>query len=57
MVYFHTKNPNLGIFWRALEIRMANVGIFYDRLEYLMAYFMAVWYSLWSFGIFFIFLV
>jgi hypothetical protein len=28
---------------------MANVGIFYDHLEY----FMAVWYSMWSFLIFF----
>jgi hypothetical protein len=26
---------------------MVNVGIFYDHLEY----FMAVWYSLWPFGI------
>jgi hypothetical protein len=22
MVYFHTKNPNLGIFWRALEFKI-----------------------------------
>jgi hypothetical protein len=22
MVYFNTKNPNLGIFWRALEWKM-----------------------------------
>jgi hypothetical protein len=28
---------------------MVNVGIFYDQLEY----FMAIWYSLWSFVIFF----
>jgi hypothetical protein len=28
---------------------MVTVGIFYDNLEY----FMAIWYSLWSFGIFF----
>jgi hypothetical protein len=26
---------------------MANVGLFYDHLEY----FMAIWYNLWSFGI------
>jgi hypothetical protein len=31
MVYFHTENPNLGIFWRDLEWK-TNV------------YFMAVWY-------------
>jgi hypothetical protein len=30
MVYFHTKNPNLDIFWRALP-RMENVGICYDH--------------------------
>jgi hypothetical protein len=22
MVYFHTKNPNSGIFWRDLELNM-----------------------------------
>jgi hypothetical protein len=46
MFFFQTKNPNLGKFWRALH-RIENVGISYDDLEY----FMAVWYSLWPFGI------
>jgi hypothetical protein len=36
---------------------MENVGVIYDHLEYLMAIWynlhMAVWYSFWSFGIFF----
>jgi hypothetical protein len=32
MVYFHTANPNWGIFWKALH-RMENVGIFYGHLE------------------------
>jgi hypothetical protein len=38
---FKPKIPNLGKFRE-----MVNVGIFYDHLEC----FMAVWYSLWSFG-------
>jgi hypothetical protein len=33
MVYFQTKNPNLGKFWRALH-RLENVDIFYGHLEY-----------------------
>jgi hypothetical protein len=57
LVCFQTKNPNLGKFWRALE--MKNVVIFYDRSEYFMAIRHNVWqfgrYSLWSFGIFFAF--
>jgi hypothetical protein len=36
---------------------MENLGIFYDQLVYLFycywKYFMAIWYILWSFGIFF----
>jgi hypothetical protein len=52
VVYFHTKNPNLGIFWRGLDWKMLvyfttlwNIllGLFYGR------------YSLWSFAIFFLF--
>jgi hypothetical protein len=46
MVYFYTKNTNLGMFWRAPG--MENVGRFYDHLEY----FTAIWYNLWPFGIF-----
>jgi hypothetical protein len=30
MVYFQTKNPNLGKFWRALELKM-------------LVYFMTIW--------------
>jgi hypothetical protein len=54
MVYFQTKNPNLGIFLEGLG--MENVVKFYDQLEYFTSIwykFMAVWYSLWPFGIFF----
>jgi hypothetical protein len=60
MVYFQTKNPNAGKFWRALEwkrlvysIVIWNIlwplGIFYGHL----VYFMAIWYILWPFGIFY----
>jgi hypothetical protein len=38
MIYFKTKNTNLGIFWRALEWKM-------------LVYFTATWYNLWPFGI------
>jgi hypothetical protein len=45
MVYFQTKNPNLGKIWRALEWKM---------LLYFMTiwtrYISAVWYNLWPFG-------
>jgi hypothetical protein len=36
MVDFHTKNPNLGKFWRALEWEMLEY-IFYNHLEYFTA--------------------
>jgi hypothetical protein len=50
MVYFKTKNPNLGIFRRALKWKI--FGIFYGHL----VYFMTIWYNiwpLWLFGILF----
>jgi hypothetical protein len=47
MVYFQTKNPNLGKFWRVL-LAMKDVGIFYDH----MVYFNAIPSILWPFGIF-----
>jgi hypothetical protein len=34
MVYFETKNANLGKFWRVLDF-MQNADIFYGHLEYL----------------------
>jgi hypothetical protein len=37
MVYFQTKSPNLGKFWRALEWEM-------------LVYFMTIWNILWTFG-------
>jgi hypothetical protein len=38
MVYFQTKNPNLGKFWSALERKM-------------FVYLMTIWNNLWPFGI------
>jgi hypothetical protein len=44
MVYFQTKNPNLG---KILEgLRIDNIGKFYAHLEYAMS----IWYTLWSIG-------
>jgi hypothetical protein len=40
MVFFHNKNPNLGIFYRALEWKMP-------------LYFIALWNYLWPFGTFY----
>jgi hypothetical protein len=40
MVYFQTKNRNLGKLWRVLRWKM-------------LVYFTAIWYVLWSFGIFY----
>jgi hypothetical protein len=40
MVFFQTKNPNLGKFWRVLQLK-------------LLVYFMAIWYSLRPFAIFY----
>jgi hypothetical protein len=40
MVSFQTKNSNLGKFWRALDGKM-------------LIYFMAIWYILHPFGIFY----
>jgi hypothetical protein len=53
MVHIHAKNPNLGIFWRVLKLKMfvycMTIWIFYS----LIVYFVVVWYSLCSFGIVF----
>jgi hypothetical protein len=46
MVYFQTKNPNLGKFWRVLA--MEDAGIYYGHL----VNFLAFWYILWNYGIF-----
>jgi hypothetical protein len=53
MVYFQTKNPNWGKFWRALDWKMLSYlcpfGIFYGQL----GYFMTILVNFCSFGTFF----
>jgi hypothetical protein len=49
MVYFQTKNHNLGIFWRILKWKKWPFGIFDSHLVYLKD----ILYIFWSFGIFF----
>jgi hypothetical protein len=41
MVYFHSENPNLGIFWMAL-------------IKRILVYSMVLWYILGSFGKFYV---
>jgi hypothetical protein len=38
MAYFETKNPNMGKFWSVLQWKM-------------LVYFVAVWSTMWPFGI------
>jgi hypothetical protein len=51
MVYFQTKNSNLGTFWRVLQCKMSDVhillaiGVFYNHL----IYYMVIWYILQPF--------
>jgi hypothetical protein len=53
MAYFHTKNPDLGIFCRALEWKMlVNFLSILDSVRQFQK-FMAILYSLWSFSMFF----
>jgi hypothetical protein len=54
MVYFQTKNPNLGkflmaLYWKMLIYTKLPFVIFYGHL----GYFMTIWYILCSFGIFY----
>jgi hypothetical protein len=52
MVYFQTKNPNLGKFFQVLE--MENVDIVYghlDNITVILVYFMVIWYVFSRFGI------
>jgi hypothetical protein len=53
MVYLYTKNPTLGIFWRALKIKCWYFswpfGIFYRNLVHLL-YFAIIWYIVARFG-------
>jgi hypothetical protein len=58
MVYFQTKNPSLGQFWRVFPLTMLvyfmgiwsfllQIGIFYGHF----VYYTVNWYSLWAFCI------
>jgi hypothetical protein len=43
MVYFQTKNSNLGKFWRALKWKYWYI---YGHMEYILT----IWYIIWPFG-------
>jgi hypothetical protein len=49
MVYFQTKNPNLGKFWSVLQLKICTyfMTIWYILLPF--RKFIAIWYILWSF--------
>jgi hypothetical protein len=53
MIYFQTRNPNLGKFWRFLQWKMLvyfmDIWSIYGRL----IYFIAIWHSSWPFCKFF----
>jgi hypothetical protein len=53
MVFFQTKSPNFGQFWRVLQWKML-VCIFCDHYVYLGPFgiFLAILYICWLFGIF-----
>jgi hypothetical protein len=59
MVYFETRNPNLGNFWSALDLKMLAYfipsGIFYGHLGYCihghLVHLMFIWYIFSGFGI------
>jgi hypothetical protein len=45
MVYFHTKNPDLGIFWWALECEMlVCFTTIWNSILTFVLYFMVIWY-------------
>jgi hypothetical protein len=48
MVYFQTKNWNLGTFWRVLQCKIC-IGVFYGHL----VYFTAIWSILRPFSLFY----
>jgi hypothetical protein len=57
MVYFQTKNPNLGKFWRSMQWKMVDYFIAIWSIFCHLVYFIAIWYILWTFGIFYVYLV
>jgi hypothetical protein len=53
MEYFHTKNPNLGTFLRALEWKILENFMAIGNIFVHLVYFMALRYTFRSIGIFF----
>jgi hypothetical protein len=51
MVYLQTKNPNLGTLWSVLE---SKILLYFTAIwsVFNLVYLLALWYLLWSFGIF-----
>jgi hypothetical protein len=48
MVYFLTKNANLGKFWKLFWYFVGPFSLFHSQLTYSMP----IWYIWWSFGTF-----
>jgi hypothetical protein len=52
MVNFQTQNPNLGKFWKVLQWMMLVFLLTIWSILQSNSMFMAIWYILWSFGVF-----
>jgi hypothetical protein len=52
MVYFQTKNPNLGKFWRVLQQKMLTIWMAIWSIYGHLVYFLTILYILWPFGMF-----
>jgi hypothetical protein len=53
MVCFLTKNPILGNFWKVWQLKMSVYFMAVWSIFQLLGIFFAIYYMLWSFGIFF----
>jgi hypothetical protein len=49
---FAYKNPKLYIFCRALKWKMLLFINHLEQFSAILVYFMAIWFSAWSFGLF-----
>jgi phosphatidylglycerophosphate synthase len=52
-IYFQTKKTNFGKFWKAMQWKMLVLKVPFCLLYGQMVNCLAIWYILWSFGIFF----
>jgi hypothetical protein len=52
MVYLHTKNIDLGTFWRALEWKMLNILKIFGKFYGHVVHFVIVRYNFLRFGMF-----